>query len=414
MKKIRDALLIILIFLFLYRPPIINFNILHIIGAISWCYLLLKIKIISVTPVNFDIIKIFIISLLFFFYIVIICILNGNSIYLSNAYMIIDVIPFGLMMGMYFKEHHYQFIGIINLILCAGLIQALFAIMAFLFSPIQTYFVNKLISYGYNDVVSVISSFRIYGYSVGLTFSTPILQSILAIITIYLALFNKRKYIFLSVPLIFSALINARTSIIVLVIGMILLLYIDIKNKKQLSIFKLILYILVAVLVMELIILILERISPITYTWIKQGFDDILSLFGGDEVSYSYFDYMMDSDNYPLPSGIKTLFGVGVSILGGSIYGVASDIGYINDIWVGGIIYSLAIYIFYGWATLKMIKNKNGLISFLGILFGLSFIFLNIKGQIFVMNDMTNLFFMLLCIILTNKDVMILSYDNNI
>ncbi|MFP3489316.1 hypothetical protein R0K20_17130, partial [Staphylococcus sp. SIMBA_130] len=88
------------------------------------------------------------------------------------------------------------------------------------------------------------------------------------------------------------------------------------------------------------------------------------------------------------------LFGEGERILSSNDSGVRSDIGYINDIWLGGIFYSFLLYVFFLLLIRDIGRYNNENIrigKFLYFLLLGTFIVSNIKGYIFVMNNLTNL-----------------------
>ena len=75
--------------------------------------------------------------------------------------------------------------------------------------------------------------------------------------------------------------------------------------------------------------------------------------------------------------------------------GIYSDIGFVNDIWFGGIIYSLAIYFCFSWIIVSIYKNlrffgKKYSLGVAGILC-LGVVVSNLKGIAFSFNDFTTL-----------------------
>lgn len=384
------------LFLLIYTPSFISINILHIIGILSWIYIFLKNKAID-KIVNIKIVlNLFMIFAGLAVYISLIAIINGNSILasISFLYWIVDIIPASIMITCYIARHNYTIIDLINILLITGIIQGITALLAFTNNAIQNYFINQLISHGYDDVLIKLSSFRIYGMASNLTYSTPVTQSILAIISIYMSINRNWKYIFITPILAFSAIINARVSIIIMIIGFFCIIFYD-KKLSLKKFFKIIILFITIIILINSGIIFIKNNAINTYRWIYEGYKEILMFFEGD-TSYGYFNYITNTEKYPLPEGINIFFGVGQYIMGKNKYIVSSDIGYINDLWLGGILYCTILYITFGNMLINILKSDGGkynLNRFIFLLFTITLIVSNIKGFIFSTNDFTTLLF---------------------
>ena len=90
----------------------------------------------------------------------------------------------------------------------------------------------------------------------------------------------------------------------------------------------------------------LQSIQPDTYTWIVSGFEDTLALvFEGDKLG----NYEQLTGSFLMfPTGAwNWLFGYGVRVYAGNksnIWFGTSDIGYINDLFMGGLVYMGILY----------------------------------------------------------------------
>ena len=126
---------------------------------------------------------------------------------------------------------------------------------------------------------------------------------------------------------------------------------------------------------------------------------------------HGYFGYISNNDKYQLPSGFYFIFGLGHRIMSNNPYNVNSDIGLINDIWLGGILYTISIYVLFSRILLDIynnVKDRYILNNLMFYLFTEIFIICNLKGYIFAMNNFTNLVF--LCytfLVLTKKEKVI-------
>ncbi|HCQ8931602.1 TPA: hypothetical protein OMI06_002658, partial [Enterococcus faecium] len=122
----------------------------------------------------------------------------------------------------------------------------------------------------------------------------------------------------------------------------------------------------------------------------------ILNIFGGsDNAIYGIGDYFVNKNNYKVPTElVQFFFGTGNYANGDNVLNFRTDVGYINDIWLGGVFYLLAIVLFFITKTFKMKKNiKNNYLNFISNFFILSFLILNIKGYVFSINEFTTFFF---------------------
>jgi hypothetical protein len=364
----------------------------HIIALTSLCYLAFNYKYL----IEYNIIKktktLLISMAVILIYLIAISLIKRKIIFYTPLFWLFDVIPFAFAMVIYFKKNDYSFIKLINLVIAAGFLQAATAIVAFAFRNIQSIFVENMINHGYSDIIREISEYRIFGYSGSLTFATPILQSIIAIITLYMAIKYKLYYILISVPLIFSAIINARTSIIILIIGILLLVFFSIIHFNAKNFLKLILLLMLIAVLVAATIIILKKYSIPTYTWFIHGINEFLTIFNNNETGY--FSYLFNKDIYVFPHGISLFFGEGITIISENIFNIQSDIGYINDIWVGGLLYSAMLYTTIGYLIIKLYKTKNYFVKFMSVFFMVSFLLLNIKGQILTSDDVSNFFIM--------------------
>ena len=108
-----------------------------------------------------------------------------------------------------------------------------------------------------------------------------------------------------------------------------------------------------------------------------------------------------------LPPGVRLVFGEGRGIMWGhEEYGVHSDIGFVNDLWRGGIIYSAAViglYILVLWKIMhsKTVSWQSGV--FFSGFFLLVFLVNNVKGSFFIHSDVTSVLWIMIPALLWNR-----------
>lgn len=394
MKKINFNCVFYILgfFIILYQPPIFSFNTIHLVGLFSVVGLILLNRNLIFEKKIFSMITFFI--FLFIYLLVFSCGINGGSI--SNVafpiYFLIDIIPFGFLLKQHLTKEKYGTNVILDYVVVASLIQAFTAITAFVFPSVQKFFMNRIIEYGYSSNLENLASMRMYGFSPFLTFGTPVVQSFLSAFVIFGRRGNKLSNLLMGLLLFFSAIINARISIFVFLVGVLSYLIGKTSNRKEKT--KNIIILTVGVLsFLGVFIPIIGKNSPMTYQWLVDGLDEIKVFFNpGSASNYSYYTYFTKDSTYVLPSSIfNFMFGKGSYIMTTNNLGVRSDIGFINDIWLGGIFYSALVYIGFYKLILKLVKDEAKHNSYLGLFFLLLMPILNLKGIAFTMFSITNL-----------------------
>ena len=383
-------------FLLLYYPPIIGINTLHLLALFSYFYLFTKkyirkkivriIKEFSI-PVILILIVLFLNSVLIW---------NNPTIDIGLFVMAFETIPITIVISKIKTEKLSEYC-FIDMLIIVALIQASIAFFAFLIPSFHSLIIGKYLSYGFNDIIGKMAGWRMYGYSYTMAYAMPIVQAIIASISIYKGMKAGCRYFVAAIVIFLSAIINARVSIVIFFIGsMGAILFANRVNVK--NILK-----ILAILVMSLFILekgftYLANSESDTSIWITNGIEDIKAFFTGDSLAQdSYFAYATNDDKYRLPDSIGgIIFGTGNITTRGNM-DFQSDVGYINDIWYCGLIYVILIFYFYISKLMKLFifLNKNYNVSYL--LFYVALIILlasNIKGRCFSWNEITQLLVM--------------------
>lgn len=395
--KKYSILLIIFLFFAIYYPPLFKINFLHIIGAISWVYILFHIKTIYKNQNIKKISKIYLLLSLLALYTYIVAYFNDNSfrIIAIFLYWIFDIIPACIVTLDVCYRKKYKEIDLINIILIVGNIQGLLALLAFIYPNFKSAFMNRMIYSGFQAVYLQLAEVRMYGVSSNLTYSTPIIQSMFAMIALYLAINKNIKYI-LFVPLtVFSAVINARTSVVIMLIGIVAILLSAHKIRIK-QIYRVTIIVFFSVVIISLIMYFVQKYAGETYKWLNDGIGEIIGFINGDKIGY--FTYVSNSSMYSVPSGIDFIFGKGILAMGEMKYNAPSDIGWINDIWMGGIIYSIVIYISFLYILFQIYfcNNKKIAINKFLAIFSLGiFLVGNFKGIIISSNEFMTVIFLI-------------------
>src|SRR5690554_2650513 len=277
-KNLKYFLLVIFTFLYIYYPPIFPINVHHLLAGISWFVILSNYNKISriFKSIRFDKEAVFLVILSIYLYFVLIF-NNGSDIIIGYPYIRIltHVIPIGVVIVYWFSKNHSDK-NFLVFIVHVGLLQSVISILALLNPSFQNWIIESMLAYGFDDIIEKLSVYRLYGMSYTMAYSMPIVQGIIASIAVYLSINKKFKYIFFVPFIIVSGAINARISIVIFLIGLSYILFnqfIQVRQGKK---------IVGLIIVVSLIFIfyiplsnILNTISPSTYLWINEGFDQI-------------------------------------------------------------------------------------------------------------------------------------------
>lgn len=399
-----NPFIISFLFLYLYIPPLFNISIMHILTLIS-------VSIIFFIYKNYiDIFYLLKNSKLIFFNVIsflALVLLMSFSIYtgfsIKTIYSV--ALPFtevyfcGLFIVIYFYRLKYSMIEFINVIFIVASIQSLIVLLAFFLPGARSFFIEIYLHHGYPASYQTMP-WRLFGFANSLTYGMAIVQAVLACIGLYLAINCCWRYI-LVVPLfLFTSIVNARTGIVIFISGLILIMvYSFTQNNKRRNIL-LVSCILGLFLVSAIGLIIISQLSPSTGKWILSFFTQTIEFAKGNNTEF--FADVFDKGQFILPKGTAFIFGVGHSIMG--LDGISSDIGYINDIWIGGIIYAIIAWAAFAWIFAVSFQKRRDIFGFLTLLCVLTFLFSNLKGMLITQNEIISLIYILILFVTINKD----------
>ena len=167
--------------------------------------------------------------LFFFLYLGIISFIHSNSIlnaYKNTLFWSVSIIPTGIFISTLINKLNITNINkyVLDIFFLIGIIQSILAIISFFYSDFQNWTIMKMIEYGFSESrFTQLSAFRWYGFAGKVGYTMPILQMVLAMLSFYKGTFENKKYLIVFPFFIFSSLINARTPIVFLIIGLFLI-----------------------------------------------------------------------------------------------------------------------------------------------------------------------------------------------
>lgn len=288
------------------------------------------------------------------------------------------------------------------------IIQAIFCCIMIIFPNIRQTIINYLASNSNNSKILFNAySVRIYGIAGEYLYTIGLIHGVMTTYLINGALKNRKtKNIIIAIFILIPAILNARIGVVCCLTSCLFILIINfLKGNfiKKINIIKLILIVVIMIFIAKILC---EKYLTTTYVWINDGIEAIIDLIMGNENKYYG---KLTSDFLVWPQKWQFIFGKGV-IPGGinyfKLYGYVSDIGYVIDVHIGGIILSILMYT----AWIKVLFDNWKIKAYEEKAFSLSMILFialaNYKGRIVGAPEILILIILLMCkdrIIYKNK-----------
>ena len=388
--------LTIFAFLLIYYPPIIGINTIHLLAGIS-CLYVLSHRYISGRFVK--IYKEFSVPLLFLLIVILlgsIVFWNKPTLDLGLFVMTFETIPIAFVISE-IKTNSLPEVDFFDIVISAAVLQSIIACLAFLIPSFHSMLIDRLLDYGFNDVLNKMSGWRMFGYSYTMAYAMPVTQACIATIAVYKGMKKRGIYFLAAIVIFLSAVINARVSIVLFAIGSLGVVLFSDKASLKHSL-KIVVVIILALFVLGKGLDYLASSDSATSIWIQSGVNDIKAfVLGTSYASDSYMSYATNVEKYRLPeNSFDIIFGTGYTTTRENA-AYKSDVGYVNDIWYGGIIYSIWILCFFLSKIRKLFMYWNKKYNVPLLLFFVALIVLlaaNIKGRCFSWNEITQFILM--------------------
>lgn len=259
---------------------------------------------------------------------------------MQNLFIIVQI--FHIIIAIDFMKYiGFDKYDMIKVLLNLALLQGIITIIMIIFPSLKNialslYYLNR-------EENIFISRMRIYGISGDYTFFTPIYHGLLASIAFFFSIFKDRKYLVYLPFILIVILLNGRFGLLIFGLSPIaVVLHFIFKGKIS---FKMLRISILTIVILILGTLSLSIISPYTYDWIVGGIEDTINLIIYNEKTGNYA--ALAGYHLSIPEGWGIIFGEGFRLFGGQGHNMgynSSDIGYVNDMFMGGIIYLSILY----------------------------------------------------------------------
>lgn len=300
--------------------------------------------------------------------------ISSSNIFYTRCVNLIEIFFIPIILA---KSFHKHSIKLPMVVFCVAVLASGISLLAYLNPYVLLYL--RSVQPVANSVNDYTLSVREFGFSSELYSGYG---WALGFITAYMLLKIKDySYFLIALPIIFFAiLINSRSGAIAVLIGF---SFYALLNRKVSSFLS----------VISIAFLFIYFVNHVDLGWINEGtmtfitdfFDQLSNIFKGDHDNTYIGVYT--GYQFVLPDTFSEwIIGRGFSLMGNN-YGVASsDVGYLNDLAIGGIIYIALVYTSY-YRLFKLINVKWFYVASIVI-----FLILNIKGNVLETNCLSRLF----------------------
>lgn len=361
----KKTLLSLLFFLIIFNPPllpIISFT--KIFTAISLIYCALyNRKAFSMIWGNYHIrryLKVFFVLYAYYFLVsmfssVIYSWPNSPALeFVNSVVSVVSLFSVSMFLCMVvFKKEGYE--ELIGYMIKAAVIEAILSISAFIIPTVKLFF-NELTIANSNSSVVVSATgnafFRNYGLASTLFDSFGFGMAIIAIMALYRALNGKLINFLYYAMIAFAGCINARTTIVLIGIGTVVIVLAK-KTKTPKTIIWKLLMILSMLFVVGLAYLYLQS-GQANAMWLSEGISDIKMLIFNQEKTGIFL--ALSSELYISDDPVILLFGSG--LIPAQAIMKTTDVGYIQNLWKFGIIGSAMLYLFFTYPFCKWMKHN--------------------------------------------------------
>lgn len=401
-RSLKRIAIIVISFLYIFYPPFTKQSTLYFLAVIAYGYVVFhrrEFKSFLLDKRMTGYISLLIISEI---YLALIALLHGmDGSFLIEplreiAYFGIIALPICFVICNWHKKSNQTIEDFFNTLFVVGNIQGFFSIISFTSPAFHQWVLQRYINYGYdaNRYISL-SNYRLYGLAFHLTNFAPMVAALLIDIALIYARKNI-KYLFY-VPLMFAfVLLNSRTAIVLVVMGVLFVLIVPDRTVK--GMLRGVGITLLIVLGMLFSARFISSQSDTWYGgWVQYGLRTVMSFFVGERIGYA--EYITDSSIWKIPINWELLVGYGNSNLYYHTL-MQTDVGYIHYLWKGGIAFAVMVWLI----NSKLIKPliKDTILNNVGIIIAAFVIIGNIKDTIYSVNE-----FMMLLLLIFSANIML-------
>ena len=379
MKKSSVLLLLAFTFVYLYTPPLTIFPLqidILIYGVMALLVIGLKDEVLGFVRVPGLKRSYSCIILLLLYSVLLMISAHDNNVEIMDLNVVhiirilIEVIIFPYILVKVFIEKGVYREQIVKYLLCLAIFQAYTSVLMIFVPPFKDFVTTFIITFSESNKLSAetLLTERVFGIGSEYLFGLPIFQAMMA--CVYISVTKKNLFFFFNlICLICSAIFCARTSLFVFACYF---LYYYSKNFKK--------NLIISVITMGIIGV--GVYMAYNYLMSIEGIVAIEHFNRAFNGEYQGYDSLLDSMLFFPEDFITWVFGNGTYAFFAK---KASDLGYVNDLFYGGLLY-LSLEFFSLYFLYKKAKKADYLQNILPLLF-ISLIILHYKGSVYREHD---------------------------
>jgi hypothetical protein len=281
------------------------------------------------------------------------------------------------------RELHYDSDKLLRSFAYAGVLQALIGLVALLVPPAKELFVSMMFKNTQDPLLNTpwIVERRFFGFANSMLDLFGYGMGILAAATLFLR--TKHRYVNLVLfgLLLIPAILNARTGVIMGLIGALFYSFYLLKNLKTVQLVGTLAGVL---FLATTVFTVVNTYSPNTISWAVNDVSSFAPDNGGSSNSKGTATVLFSSNFWSMPSPGYLLTGTGHTLYSAAGY-KHSDVGYVNDLWRTGLVGIILLYfpfLIFIRNSMRRAATKEG--RFILAFFGTSIILFLVKGSIWV------------------------------
>ena len=387
----RNIFVAAFIFIYIFVPLVLlPFNVMHILAAISLLFLCTRYQEKLPEILSNRVLRVFLVLhfAMGIYVFLLSALTSGDFSALYYALVtVFEILPCAIFISVVLLDRRIDLSQFYDIILGVGLMQVLLVALTWLMPGLREWVISSSGSAGLEEVYQVVREYRIYGIARSYTFAMPLFQGVCIIIALTLGAYRSPKY-YLLVPFFFiSIVLNARIGLIALFVGPAVIMCFKFWKTPLRQVLNLLVFGVVLYLGILFIQYKSEDGSSLgsVFDWLNTGVEEVTSLLiekearGNLEVLKSM---------WILPSGMDFLFGTGQNIFGRE--GDSSDIGYVINLYYGGLIFSLLLYLAYFILIMAFYKGGSVVEKNISICLLVYLAIANVKGNVFIPSELIN------------------------
>lgn len=309
---------------------------------------------------------------------------SGNYSLLNIYFFMYGSFFQGVYAVILLKKYYGDYDSAMDVIVRVGLVQCAICILMMLIPGFRTSVIGMIVAnQGNSDVLTNAMSVRLYGIAGEYLYSIGLIHGVLAVYLFHCSIRDRNlNKAILAVIMLIPALLNARVGVVCAIISTLFILACYFLKYRYPNKIRLLKIVIIVVITVAICMNACKILIPSTYEWIQDGIQAVFDLLLGQENQYYG---KLTTDFLVWPSGKEFIWGKGI-IPGGktflNLYGYVSDIGYVIDVHVGGIILGFIFYLGCIWSFGSKFPNKSFDQKVLVIASILFVAFANYKGRI--------------------------------